>query len=94
MIDPYHRFYLWAQKRQSWAKRAKDPSFRTLRYLSEIRDWMPGLWPWPEPVLCLGPRNELELGYLRKAGMDGWTSSLALTSSPSIQTSWWETCTP
>jgi len=66
----YHRFYLWAQKRQSWAKRGKDPSFRTLRYLLEIRDWMPGLWPWPEPVLCLGPRNELEIGYLRKAGMD------------------------
>lgn len=31
---------------------------------------MPGLWEWPTPVLCLGPRNALELGYLRKAGME------------------------
>lgn len=62
-----HRFYLLAQWWQSRAKRDKDPGFRTLRYFAQIRDWMPGLWPWPEPILCLGPRNAYELGYLRKA---------------------------
>ena len=71
MLDAIrHTVYLWAQRRQSWSKRRKDPNFRTQRYLSEIRDWMPGLWAWPEPVLCLGPRNEFELAYLRKARMD------------------------
>ncbi len=70
MLDRlYHKAHLWAQRRQSWAKRDKDPSFRTLRYLKEIREWMPGLWPWPEPVLCLGPRNDRELAYLRQAEM-------------------------
>ncbi len=62
-----HRIYLLAQIKQSWAKREKDPGFRTLRYLLEAREAFPGHWPWPAPVLCLGPRNGLELAYIRKA---------------------------
>lgn len=67
----YHRFYLWAQKRQTWAKRDKDPSFRTLRHIEMVKPYLAygGAWEWPEPVLCLGPRNGIELGRLREAGV-------------------------
>lgn len=63
----YHRFYLWAQKRQSWAKREKDPGFRTSRHLEMVKPYLCH-HGWSEPVLCLGPRNGLELQYLREAG--------------------------
>ena len=66
----HHRFYLWAQWWQSRAKRDKDPGFRTLRHIEMVRPYLAWRvsWPWPEPVLCLGPRNDLELCYLRQAG--------------------------
>jgi len=70
MIDRlYHRFYLWAQKRQSWAKRGKDPAFRTSRHIEMVRPYLVHGGRWPEPVLVLGPRNGLELDYLNQAGM-------------------------
>ncbi len=62
----YHRFYLLAQWWQSRAKRDKDPGFRTLRHIAFVERYLQR--PWPEPVLCLGPRNDLELCYIRQAG--------------------------
>lgn len=77
----YHRFYLFAQKRQSWAKRGKDPSFRTERHIAFLRLHLPQ--PWPEKVLCLGPRNSLELQYLRHAGLDVVVGLDLFSTSPS-----------
>lgn len=62
----YHWIYLQAQKKQTRAKIGKDPSFRTLRHIAFVEQHLP--YPWPEPVLCLGPRNGIELGRLREAG--------------------------
>jgi SAM-dependent methyltransferase len=67
MLDAIQRkVYLWAQKRQSWAKREKDPTFRTTRHLAMVRPYL--LHRWPVGVLCLGPRNGIELEHLREAG--------------------------
>ena len=62
-----HRAYLLAQWWQSRAKRDKDPGFRTVRHIAFVDRYLPR--PWPEPILCLGPRNDLELCYLRQAGV-------------------------
>jgi SAM-dependent methyltransferase len=79
----YHWFYLWAQKRQSWAKRAKDPAFRTSRHIESVRFALP--MPWPEPVLCLGPRNGLELQYLRAEGIGRVVGLDLFSLSPDIK---------
>lgn len=76
----YHRFYLWAQYRQSFAKRGKDPAFRTERHLEMVR---PYLQPWPAKTLCLGPRNSLELQYLRHAGAHSVVGLDLFSTSPS-----------
>lgn len=83
MIDRlYHRFYLWAQKRQSWAKRWKDPSFRTYRHLDFVKPLLPR--PLPGPVLCLGPRNRLELDFLRGSGFRDVIGLDLFSTSPDI----------
>jgi SAM-dependent methyltransferase len=88
MIDRlYRRFYLWAQRRQTLAKRHKDPSFRTLRHLEMVRPYVARFYPeiqWPEPVLCLGPRNGIELTRLREAGAKDVIGLDLISSSPEI----------
>jgi SAM-dependent methyltransferase len=81
----YHRFYLWAQKRQSWAKREKDPAFRTKRHIAQFEDADRGPWPWPSPILCLGPRNGLELDYLEQASTREVVGLDLFSSDPRIR---------
>lgn len=75
--------YRTAQKRQTWHKRHKDPSFRTLRHITFVETYLTP--PWPGPVLCLGPRNGIELERLREAGCTAGVTGLDLISmSPDI----------
>lgn len=75
--------YRTAQKRQTRAKRHKDPSFRTLRHIIFVETYLTP--PWPGPVLCLGPRNGIELERLRDAGCADVTGLDLLSTSPDIQ---------
>lgn len=85
MLDAIRRkVYLWAQKRQTWAKRDKDPSFRTLRHIQMVKASFYYGGSWPEPVLCLGPRNGIELGRLREAGMKDVVGLDLISSSQEI----------
>lgn len=60
--------YLWAQVRQTRAKRAKDASFRLEPFARVVREHCPWLGAGSE-VLSLGPRNEIEIGILEAAGL-------------------------
>lgn len=72
--------YLWAQIRQSRAKRHKDASFRIVPFVELIKQHCPDLTP-ASPILCLGARNEVELdvfgrnGFRNVVGIDLWSRS-------------------
>jgi SAM-dependent methyltransferase len=75
-----YRRYLWAQVRQSRAKRHKDASFRIVPFMELIKQHCPDLTP-DSPILCIGARNEMELdifarsGFGNAVGIDLWSRS-------------------
>jgi SAM-dependent methyltransferase len=64
--------YLWAQVRQSRAKRHKDARFRLVPFVGIVRARCPDLRA-DAPILCVGPRNEIELDVFNEAGFTNVT---------------------
>ena len=75
-----YRRYLWAQIRQSRAKRHKNASFRLVPFVELIKRHCSDLTA-TSPILCIGARNEGELdifarnGFRNVTAMDLWSSS-------------------
>jgi SAM-dependent methyltransferase len=71
---------VWAQVRQSRAKRHKDASFRIVPFVELIKQRCSNLTP-ASPILCIGARNEVELdvfarnGFGNVVGIDLWSRS-------------------
>ena len=78
-----YRRYLWAQIRQSRAKRHKDASFRLVPFVELIKRHCSNLTP-TSPILCIGARNEVELdtfarnGFRNVTAIDLWSSSVRI----------------
>lgn len=72
--------YVWAQIRQSRAKRRKDASFRIEPFVQVVKTHCRDLTP-EASVLCIGSRNEIEVnifereGFRRVTAIDLWSSS-------------------
>jgi SAM-dependent methyltransferase len=59
--------YLWAQVRQTRAKRHKDARFRLIPFVRVVKTYCSDLRP-DASVLAIGPRNEIELDVLAEGG--------------------------
>jgi SAM-dependent methyltransferase len=74
-----HWQYRRVQVRQSRAKRAKDASFRLIPFVRRVAE-IPDLRV-TDRILCLGPRNTVELdlfrthGFINVAALDLWSDS-------------------
>jgi SAM-dependent methyltransferase len=72
IFNPLHWIYLAGQWKQGHAKRHKDPTPRTQRHIEWVANSSPVVYPlYASPVLCLGPRNAVELDLLVNAGYSG-----------------------
>lgn len=76
--------YRRAQIRQSRAKRRKDVSFRARPFVKMIKTHAPDV-VWNSPILCIGPRNEVELDVFAQAGFERVTAIDLWSSSARIQ---------
>ena len=79
-----YRRYVWAQIRQSRAKRRKDASFRIEPFVRVIKSYCPDLTPGAS-ILCIGARNEIEVSILEREGFSGVTAIDLWSSSSKIR---------
>ena len=79
-----YRRYVWAQVRQSWAKRRKDASFRIEPFIRAIKAHCADLTP-DTSILCIGARNEVEVNIFEREGFPRVTAIDLWSTSPRIR---------
>jgi SAM-dependent methyltransferase len=79
-----YRRYVWAQVRQSRAKRRKDASFRIGPFIRVIKDHCRDLTRGAS-ILCIGARNEVEVNIFEREGFPRVTAIDLWSTLPKIR---------